>query len=182
MESHNGEADDLPPPPPLAAGVEPLKADETKMPLKPRSLVQRNGFGRKGQQIKLITNHFKVSLMKAEDFFYHYYVNLKYEDDTPVDRKGSGRKVIEKLQQTYAAELANKDFAYDGGRACLQLVPFLKLKWNSLLWMKTFQLERLLQMAVQAMIVLLEVTGKGSEGLTIQRHIRLNYLLRQKSL
>jgi eukaryotic translation initiation factor 2C len=41
-------------------------------------------------------------------------VNLKYEDDTPVDRKGSGRKVMEKLQQTYAAELANKDFAYDG--------------------------------------------------------------------
>jgi eukaryotic translation initiation factor 2C len=38
---------------------------------------------------------------------------LKYEDDTPVDHKGSGRQVIEKLQQTYAAELANKDFAYD---------------------------------------------------------------------
>lgn len=76
MESHNGEADDLPPPPPLAAGVEPLKADETKMPLKPRSLVQRNGFGRKGQPIKLITNHFKVSLVNAEEFFYHYYVRL----------------------------------------------------------------------------------------------------------
>jgi hypothetical protein len=30
----------LPPPPPLIAGVEPLKADETKAPLKPRSLVQ----------------------------------------------------------------------------------------------------------------------------------------------
>jgi len=73
MESHNGKADDLPPPPPLIAGVEPLKADETKAPLKPRSLVQRNGFGRKGQ---LITNHFKVSLMNAEDYFYHYYVGL----------------------------------------------------------------------------------------------------------
>jgi len=73
MESHNGEADDLPPAPPLVAGVEPLKADETKAPLKPRSLVQRNGFGRKGQ---LITNHFKVSLMNAEDYFYHYYVGL----------------------------------------------------------------------------------------------------------
>jgi hypothetical protein len=29
----------LPPPPPLIAGVGPLKADETKAPLKPRSLV-----------------------------------------------------------------------------------------------------------------------------------------------
>ncbi|AQK89302.1 putative argonaute family protein isoform X1 [Zea mays] len=132
MESHNGEADDLPPPPPLAAGVEPLKADETKMPLKPRSLVQRNGFGRKGQQIKLITNHFKVSLMKAEDFFYHYYVNLKYEDDTPVDRKGSGRKVIEKLQQTYAAELANKDFAYDGEKSLFTIgaLPQVKMEFT----------------------------------------------------
>jgi eukaryotic translation initiation factor 2C len=44
-------------------------------------------------------------------------VNLKYEDDTPVDRKGAGRSVIEKLQQTYATELANKDFAYDGEKS-----------------------------------------------------------------
>jgi eukaryotic translation initiation factor 2C len=48
-----------------------------------------------------------------EVVFYWLQVNLKYEDDTPVDHKGSGRQVIEKLQQTYAAELANKDFAYD---------------------------------------------------------------------
>ncbi|KAG0518010.1 hypothetical protein BDA96_09G138600 [Sorghum bicolor] len=59
-------------------------------------LVQGNGFGRKGQLMKLITNHFKFSLMNAEDYFYHYYVNLKYEDDTPVDCKGSGRQVIKK--------------------------------------------------------------------------------------
>ena len=39
-------------------------------------------------------------------------MNLKYEDDTPVG-KGAGRNVIEKLQQTYATELANKDFACD---------------------------------------------------------------------
>jgi eukaryotic translation initiation factor 2C len=44
-------------------------------------------------------------------------VNLKYEDDTPVDRKGAGRSVIEKLKQTYATELANKDFAYDGEKS-----------------------------------------------------------------
>ena len=44
-------------------------------------------------------------------------MNLKYEDDTPVDSKGAGRIVIEKLQQTYATELANKDFAYDGEKS-----------------------------------------------------------------
>ncbi|WVZ71611.1 hypothetical protein U9M48_020179 [Paspalum notatum var. saurae] len=114
MEAHNVKADDLPPPP-VNAGDEPLKVEEIKEPLKPkRSLVPRNGFGKRGQPIKLVTNHFKVSLKNTEEFFYHYYVNLKYEDDTPVDRKGAGREVIDKLRQTYAAELANKDFAYDG--------------------------------------------------------------------
>ncbi|CAL4964194.1 unnamed protein product [Urochloa decumbens] len=118
MESHNGEADDLPPPPPLNAGDEPVKAEETNKPSKPkRSLIQRKGFGKKGQPIRLVTNHFKVSLKNTEEFFYHYYVNLKYEDNTPVDRKGAGRSVIEKLQQTYATELANKDFAYDGEKS-----------------------------------------------------------------
>ena len=146
MEPRNGEADDLPPPPPLDVGIEPLKADETKKMLKPkRALVPRQGFGKKGQPIRLVTNHFKVSLKNTEEFFYHYYVcllslstiflmfscsyliinaiifyrlqvDLKYEDDTPVG-KGAGRNVIEKLQQTYATELANKDFAYDGEKS-----------------------------------------------------------------
>jgi eukaryotic translation initiation factor 2C len=79
MESHNGEADELPPPPPLAPGCEPIKAEETKVSQKPkRTLVPRNGFGRKGQQIKLCTNHFKVSLKTADEFFYHYYVSLHH--------------------------------------------------------------------------------------------------------
>ncbi|KAG2587979.1 hypothetical protein PVAP13_5NG186800 [Panicum virgatum] len=117
MDSHNGEADDLPPPPPLNACIEPLKSEETKKLLKPkRALIPRKGFGKKGQQIRLVTNHFKVSLKNTDEFFYHYYVNLKYEDDTPVG-KGAGRSVIEKLQQTYATELANKDFAYDGEKS-----------------------------------------------------------------
>nr|CAB3472833.1 unnamed protein product [Digitaria exilis] len=113
MESHNGEAEDLPPPPPLNAGDEPLKAEETKKPVKPtRALVPRKGFGKKGQPIRL--------------------VNLKYEDDTPVDRKGAGRSVIEKLQQTYAAELANKDFAYDGEKSLFTIgaLPQNSCKWQ----------------------------------------------------
>ena len=77
MDSHNGEADDLPPPPPLNACIEPLKSEETKKLLKPkRALVPRQGFGKKGQPIKLLTNHFKVLLKNTEEFFYHYYVCL----------------------------------------------------------------------------------------------------------
>jgi eukaryotic translation initiation factor 2C len=77
MESHNGEAEDLPPPPPLNSGDEPLKAEEIKKLSKPkRALVPRKGFGKKGQPIRLVTNHFKVSLKNTEEFFYHYYVCL----------------------------------------------------------------------------------------------------------
>ena len=42
---------------------------------------------------------------------------MKYEDDLPVDGKVLGRKVIDKLQQTYHSELSNKDFAYDGEKS-----------------------------------------------------------------
>jgi len=55
-------------------------------------------------------------------------VNLKYEDDTPVDRKGSGRKVIKKLQQTYVAEHANKDFAYDGDKSLFTIGALPQVK------------------------------------------------------
>ena len=44
-------------------------------------------------------------------------MKLKYEDDQPVDGKVVGRKVIDKLQQTYHSELSNKDFAYDGEKS-----------------------------------------------------------------
>ncbi|KAL6615579.1 hypothetical protein ACP70R_037849 [Stipagrostis hirtigluma subsp. patula] len=58
-------------------------------------------------------------------------VNLKYEDDTPVDSKGYGRKVIDKLQQTYAAELANKDFAYDGEKSLFTIGALPQVKNES---------------------------------------------------
>jgi eukaryotic translation initiation factor 2C len=58
-----------------------------------------------------------VSKCRSDTSVFLFQVNLKYEDDRPVDGKGVGRKVIDKLQQTYAAELANKDFAYDGEKS-----------------------------------------------------------------
>ncbi|KAL6841492.1 hypothetical protein ACP4OV_028635 [Aristida adscensionis] len=124
MGSHEGEVEDLPPPPPVPPNIVPIKADDAtgdlppSKPAKPQRLPgTRPGIGKKGQSIQLYSNHFKVSVKSTDDFFHHYHVNLKYEDDQPVDGKGIGRKVIDKLQQTYQSELSNKDFAYDGEKS-----------------------------------------------------------------
>ncbi|KAK6143266.1 hypothetical protein DH2020_023614 [Rehmannia glutinosa] len=44
-------------------------------------------------------------------------VSIKYEDDSPVDAKGVGRKILDQVYQTYNAELAGKRFAYDGEKS-----------------------------------------------------------------
>ncbi|CAL4902553.1 unnamed protein product [Urochloa decumbens] len=124
MGSHDGEADELPPPPPVRSDMVPIKAEYVvgesppNMPVKPKRVpMARPGVGRKGQSIHLYSNHFEVSVNGPEDFFFHYHVNLKFEDGRPVDGKGIGRKVMDKLQQTYHSELSNKDFAYDGEKS-----------------------------------------------------------------
>ena len=71
------EADDLPPPPPLPPNVDPIKAEEAKKLSKPkRTLIARPGFGKRGKDIQLVTNHFKVSLKTTDEFFHHYYVSF----------------------------------------------------------------------------------------------------------
>lgn len=56
-------------------------------------------------------------------FLYCVKVNLKYEDDRPVDGKGIGRKVIDKMKQTYDAELGKKGLAYDGEKTLFTIGP-----------------------------------------------------------
>uniref|UniRef100_A0ACD5YTA5 Uncharacterized protein n=1 Tax=Avena sativa TaxID=4498 RepID=A0ACD5YTA5_AVESA len=118
MDPHDEE---LPPPPPLPPNVVPIKAEDAAPPDKPpkpkRLPMARPGLGKKGQPIQLLANHYRVSVKSSEDFFYHYNVILKYEDDHPVEAKGVGRKVIDKLQHMYRTELSNKDFAYDGEKS-----------------------------------------------------------------
>ncbi|MED6212596.1 hypothetical protein PIB30_084950 [Stylosanthes scabra] len=41
-------------------------------------------------------------------------VALSYKDGRPVEGKGAGRKVIDKVKETYDSELNGKDLAYDG--------------------------------------------------------------------
>ncbi|KAJ0978050.1 hypothetical protein J5N97_013524 [Dioscorea zingiberensis] len=118
MEAQDGaDPEVLPPPPPIPPNVTPAKADDDRVsPPKKSSKPKRvpmarpQGQTRKGQPISLLTNHFRVSVRNVDDYFYHYSVSLKYEDDRPVDGKGIGRRVIDKLHQTYDTELGNKDF------------------------------------------------------------------------
>ncbi|KAL5722545.1 Protein argonaute 4B [Ranunculus cassubicifolius] len=107
--------DVLPPPPPL-----PSNSRHGKQKLVPMA---RSGFARRGQPITLLTNHFKVTVSSVDGDFYHYSVALSYDDGSPVDGKGIGRKVIEKLQETYDTELAGKDFAYDGEKSLFTVGP-----------------------------------------------------------
>lgn len=132
----NPDGDKLPPPPPvIPASVKPIKVEQG-VPVKlehvrspppalpparerrpPRNQMGRPGLGKKGQPIQLMSNHFRVEMRKTDSHFYHYSVAIKYEDGKPVDGKGIGRKVIDRLHQTYASELGNKDTAYDGEKS-----------------------------------------------------------------
>ena len=48
---------------------------------------------------------------------------MKSDDDKVVDGKGIGRKVIDKMLQTYSSELPGKDFACDGEKCLFTVGP-----------------------------------------------------------
>ncbi|XP_047059188.1 protein argonaute 4A-like [Lolium rigidum] len=77
----------------------------------------------KGRRIMVLTNHFKVSLTRIDQIFYHYDVTLKYEDCKQALREGVCRKVMKRLYETYASELAYKVFAYDGKNGLFTIGP-----------------------------------------------------------
>jgi len=51
-----------------------------------------------------------------------------YEDNKQVVEMGVGRKVIDKLQEIYASELTNVNFAYDGDKSLFTIgaLPHVK--------------------------------------------------------
>ena len=55
-------------------------------------------------------------------------VSVSYEDGRPVDGKGVGRKVIDRVHETYDTELAGKDFAYDGEKSLFTVGPLPRNK------------------------------------------------------
>lgn len=131
----NGASDALPPPPPvIPPNVVPLKA-EPEMGSEPvkkagpkRVPMARRGLASRGQKIQLLSNHFKVNVTNVEGQFFHYSVSLSYEDGRPVDGKGIGRKVLDKVHDTYDTELEGKDFAYDGEKSLFTVGPLPRNK------------------------------------------------------
>ncbi|KAI3419057.1 uncharacterized protein J3R85_013388 [Psidium guajava] len=137
----NGAESDLPPPPPIIPPDIVPERVEPEFPPQPvkkkvsRVPIARRGLGSKGQKIPVITNHFKVNVTNLDGQFFHYSVALFYEDGRPVDGKGIGRKVIDKVQGTYSSELAGKDFAYDGEKSLFTVgaLPRNKLEFTVVL-------------------------------------------------
>ncbi|KAJ8766806.1 hypothetical protein K2173_008360 [Erythroxylum novogranatense] len=128
----NGSGDALPPPPPVPPNIVPetvAKKKDVRVP------IARRGLGTKGQTIPLKTNHFKVNVSNAEGDFYHYSVSVLYEDGRPVTGKGVGRKVIDRVHETYDSELNGKNFAYDGEKSLFTVgpLPHNKLEFTAVL-------------------------------------------------
>ncbi|KAJ9145793.1 hypothetical protein P3X46_028130 [Hevea brasiliensis] len=125
----NGSQNDLPPPPVVPPDVVPLRAEPELVKKKAvRVPIARRGLGSKGQKISLVTNHFKVNVTNVDGYFFHYSVALFYEDGRPVDGKGVGRKVIDRVQETYDSELDGKHFAYDGEKSLFTVGPLPRNK------------------------------------------------------
>ncbi|XP_052208551.1 protein argonaute 16 [Diospyros lotus] len=106
------------PPSIIPATVKPEKLESPQ-----RSIINRRGFGTAGRCISLLTNHFKVFVGSPDKIFYQYNVSFSSEDKKAVESKGIGRKVIDKLHQTYSSELAGKSFAYDGDGSLYTVGP-----------------------------------------------------------
>ncbi|CAA0813181.1 Protein argonaute 4 [Striga hermonthica] len=128
-QERNGATEALPPPPPVPPNVTPIKVDsepEAKKVL--RVPMARRGFGTKGNKVPILTNHFRVNVNKVDGHFYHYSVALSYEDGRPVDAKGVGRKVLDRVHETYDTELDGKHFAYDGEKSLFTVGPLPRNK------------------------------------------------------
>ncbi|PON87801.1 Exonuclease/helicase-like [Trema orientale] len=109
----------LPPPPPVVpAKVKP------ELPVLPKySIMGRKGTGHSGRRLPLLANHFKVSLKVPDAVFYQYSVSITSEDSKDINLKGIGRRLIDRLYQTYSSEFSGKRFAYDGEKSLYTVGP-----------------------------------------------------------
>ncbi|XP_073158213.1 protein argonaute 4-like [Henckelia pumila] len=125
----NGTTESLPPPPPIPENVTPFMAEPGPALNKViRHPMARPGRGSRGNKVPILTNHFKVNVKSIDGYFFHYSVALFYEDGRPVDGKGVGRKLLDRVQETYESELAGKVFAYDGEKSLFTVGPLPRNK------------------------------------------------------
>ncbi|XP_006594374.1 protein argonaute 6 isoform X7 [Glycine soja] len=87
------------------------------------SIISRNGVGTTGKHIPLLVNLFEVAVNVPDTVFFQYSVAITFEDKQAVESKGIGRKVIDRLYQTYSSELGGKRFVYDGGKTLYTVGP-----------------------------------------------------------
>lgn len=62
-------------------------------------------------------------------------MSFTYEDGRPVEGKGVGRKIMDRVQETYASDLNGKEFAYDGEKSLFTIgsLPQNKLEFEIVL-------------------------------------------------
>lgn len=77
----------------------------------------------------------RLSMLSRVIHLMHEQVALFYEDGRPVEGKGAGRKVLDRVQETYSAELDGKNFAYDGEKSLFTVgsLPRNKLEFTVVL-------------------------------------------------
>ncbi|KAJ8770392.1 hypothetical protein K2173_015006 [Erythroxylum novogranatense] len=137
------EPEDLPPPPPMIppdtvpikVTTEPASEASEKISKPKRVPMPRRGAGSRGQTIQLVSNHFQVGVTNTSGYFFQYSVSLFYEDGRPVEAKGVGRKLIDRVYETYNSDLAGKEFAYDGEKSLFTIgaLPRNKMEFTVLL-------------------------------------------------
>ncbi|KAJ6674629.1 PROTEIN ARGONAUTE 6 [Salix viminalis] len=127
METISGGSPPPSPPPSVPANVKPELVEVPRHPERPAipkySMISRRGVGTSGRHISLLTNHFKVSVNVPDAVFYQYSVSITSEDNKAVESKGIGRKLIDRLYQTYSSEFSGKRFAYDGEKSLYTVGP-----------------------------------------------------------
>lgn len=64
------------------------------------------------------------------NMLYNLQVSITSEDKKAVEGKGIGRKLVDRLCQTYSSELAGKRFAYDGEKSLYTVGPLPQNKFE----------------------------------------------------
>ncbi|KAJ7964784.1 Argonaute family protein [Quillaja saponaria] len=116
----------LPPPlPNISPNLEPQQLVSAKY-----SIISRCEVGTTGRHIQLLANHFEVSKPDPDAIFFQYSVSITSEDKRTIESKGIGRKLIDRLYQTYSSELAGKNLVYDGEKSLYTVGPLPHNKFD----------------------------------------------------
>ncbi|KAK9133191.1 hypothetical protein Scep_012719 [Stephania cephalantha] len=100
-----------------------VKVSQETVEFSKRAPITREGYGRDGKHISLLGNLFKVSIKALDGTFYQYNVSITIGDKQVVEGKDIGRKVMDKLYETYSSLIAGKHFAYDGEKSLYTVGP-----------------------------------------------------------